>query len=536
MTAILKNTTGSLKTWGGIDINALSSYNMQLVDTLRMLSDETFKTDLTSGDAVINDGFNDLAPVDAVFFLFAYTPNTLIGGTDGTPIGNNGDRLKLDVLLQNDAELKVSSNDQTSGYLEQKIVGSASEISVSTLNDGGDEDLQVGLSNFGTAGTYGSTNQIPVLTTDAKGRVQTVVNTPISITSSEISNFTEDVQDAIGSSLADTSSIDFTYNDAGNTISAVVLPSGVDHAALTNLNSATYSHLTSTQLTDLTDSGDSTLHFHSSDRDRTNHTGTQVASTISDFTEASQDAIGTALTDTASIDFTYNDVANTISAAVLPAGVDHNSLANLTTGDPHTQYVKGPASATDNAIARYDSTTGKLIQNSAAFVDDNGGIISGDLIRPGNTSDTTTGNIRLNSGEVQLYDGTVWRVIATTPVVVSATGDTSTTSAAYAVINTMTQTPAAGTYMCFFTCTAALASDTTADIAIFVNGTEDTTSTRRLAINASGGTTGTFEVPVCIITEATVTGAQAIDVRFRENGAGTLTVGPRRLKVIAISR
>ena len=36
--------------------------------------------------------------------------------------------------------------------------------------------------------------------------------------------------------------------------------------------------------------------------------------------------------------------------------------------------VVGPASATDNAIARYDTTTGKLIQNSGVTVDDNGAI------------------------------------------------------------------------------------------------------------------------------------------------------------------
>lgn len=34
--------------------------------------------------------------------------------------------------------------------------------------------------------------------------------------------------------------------------------------------------------------------------------------------------------------------------------------------------VVGPASATDNAVTRYDSTTGKLLQNSAATIDDNG--------------------------------------------------------------------------------------------------------------------------------------------------------------------
>lgn len=40
----------------------------------------------------------------------------------------------------------------------------------------------------------------------------------------------------------------------------------------------------------------------------------------------------------------------------------------LTTGD-----VVGPASSTDNAIARFDGTTGKLIQNSAVTIDDTTG-------------------------------------------------------------------------------------------------------------------------------------------------------------------
>lgn len=35
-------------------------------------------------------------------------------------------------------------------------------------------------------------------------------------------------------------------------------------------------------------------------------------------------------------------------------------------------YVSGPASATDNAVARFDAPTGKLVQNSAVTIDDNG--------------------------------------------------------------------------------------------------------------------------------------------------------------------
>jgi len=44
-----------------------------------------------------------------------------------------------------------------------------------------------------------------------------------------------------------------------------------------------YYHLTAAQLVDLTDGNDSAAHFHSADRARANHTGTQVRNTISDF-------------------------------------------------------------------------------------------------------------------------------------------------------------------------------------------------------------------------------------------------------------
>lgn len=41
-----------------------------------------------------------------------------------------------------------------------------------------------------------------------------------------------------------------------------------------------YYHLTAAQATDLTDTGDSALHYHATDRDRANHTGTQAATTV----------------------------------------------------------------------------------------------------------------------------------------------------------------------------------------------------------------------------------------------------------------
>lgn len=80
--------------------------------------------------------------------------------------------------------------------------------------------------------------------------------------------------------------------------------------------------------------------------------------------------------------------------------------------------VVGPGSATDNAVARFDSTTGKLIQNSAVTIDDTG-IVSGvtqlnvDNIRVDGNAITSTdlnGSITITpngSGDVVL-DGVKW--------------------------------------------------------------------------------------------------------------------------------
>ena len=58
------------------------------------------------------------------------------------------------------------------------------------------------------------------------------------------------------------------------------------HNTLQTLQGGTageYYHLTSAQHTDLTDVGDSALHYHATDRARANHTGTQLMATISDL-------------------------------------------------------------------------------------------------------------------------------------------------------------------------------------------------------------------------------------------------------------
>ena len=67
---------------------------------------------------------------------------------------------------------------------------------------------------------------------------------------------------------------------------------------------------------------------------------------------------------------------------VQASGTTYELGADLTTwatfssggGGGGTGDVEGPASSTDNALARFDSTSGKIIQNSAVTVDDSGNI------------------------------------------------------------------------------------------------------------------------------------------------------------------
>lgn len=71
------------------------------------------------------------------------------------------------------------------------------------------------------------------------------------------------------------------------------------------------------------------------------------------------------------------NAGHTLSGVGTMAEQDANNVAitgGTITGVTGLGDVTGPASSTDNAVARFDSTTGKIIQNSVVIVDDTGSI------------------------------------------------------------------------------------------------------------------------------------------------------------------
>lgn len=104
--------------------------------------------------------------------------------------------------------------------------------------------------------------------------------------------------------------------------------SGVESGAEVN-------NISDANVTDLTDGGDSTLHYHASDRSRVNHTGTQLSSTISDFdtrvtanaTVAANTAVrhtAVTVTDSSEIDFTLT--GQNITASLKSGSIDESKL------------------------------------------------------------------------------------------------------------------------------------------------------------------------------------------------------------------
>jgi hypothetical protein len=77
---------------------------------------------------------------------------------------------------------------------------------------------------------------------------------------------------------------------------------------------------------------------------RSNHTGTQTSSTISDFTEAAQDAVGATLTNSSSVNLTYDDAGASITAQVPTSGITSTELAADAVTEPKLAASNSPSS------------------------------------------------------------------------------------------------------------------------------------------------------------------------------------------------
>jgi hypothetical protein len=253
MSKILKNTTGTdieLQIIGRT-INASSQLVVDVEDLVILSSPESILEIaplLNSGDLVVNDGDVDLSPELGL---------ALIQGSYVKPAENlvENNRIKVDVTgTLSDGRVKVSNDDSTTGFLENKIVSVDNKISISILDAGNDEDLQLQLNpaNIDTSELNNDANFLTETTHDTLPQ-----DNPHSVTKTQVglgnADNTSDVNKPV--STATQTALDLKY-DASNPNS---------YETSTELNAR-----------------------DTANRSRSNHTGTQLASTISDLTTAIQ--------------------------------------------------------------------------------------------------------------------------------------------------------------------------------------------------------------------------------------------------------
>ena len=172
---------------------------------------------LTSGRAVVTNG-------SGVLDVSAITA-TEIGYLTGV---SSGIQTQIDGKQPLDSDLTALAGLTSTGVIARTATGAMSTRTIQggtginvTNGSGVIGDPGIDLANTAvTPGVYGSTTQVPVITVDQQGRITNAATT--SITAATISDFAEAAQDAVGAALTDTATIDLTYTDGSDQITADV--------------------------------------------------------------------------------------------------------------------------------------------------------------------------------------------------------------------------------------------------------------------------------------------------------------------------
>ena len=292
-----------------------------------------------------------------------------------------------------------------------------------------------------THGSYGgSAGKTVSFTVDQQGRLTAASDTNISITASQVSDFTEATQDVIGSSLGEGEGIDISYSDpsgiitisgedASDTNKGIASFSSTDFTVTNGnvaLNSESIQDIAGAMVTGNTETGitvtyqdsDGTIDFEVADQFLTHSTSDLTEGTNLYYTaERVQDEINNTIVAGTGLDKTYDDGAGTYTLDI-DSTVTTNSgsqtltnktlgsgtslSANLDAGTNKITNLGTPTNSTDAATKAYvDAVSEGLHVHAAARVYSSANIDLSTALEAGDTLD----GITLVAGDRVLVNG-----------------------------------------------------------------------------------------------------------------------------------
>lgn len=354
------NVTGSPSLDAGITVERGTSADAHIrwnetTDTWQIGTGSTYADIATTAD-VANATINTLDEIGDVNISNApngkflmYNGNAWVDQTVATSFTVAGD--------------SGSSQTITSGTDTLTISGGTGLTSVASTTD----TITINLDNTAvTAASYGSASTVPTFTVDAQGRLTAASNASIAITAAQVTDFTANTRAAISVSgdlayNSTTGVISFT-NDAGDieSVTAGVGLTGGGTSGAVTLNLANTavgagSYGSSGSVATFTVDAQGRLTAAS------NATISVTASQVSDFDEAAQDAVNTALTAGTGVTKSYNDGANTITLSIGQAvgTADSVTFANVAAG----------AITLDSGTGELNTSTQTVSVNTVTTVD-----------------------------------------------------------------------------------------------------------------------------------------------------------------------